>query len=78
MNEALMLVDDELRFIMGNPIALERVKKFGGSPPATGHAMEEYVPPEYWAGFRENISRAFLATNTRSSNSSSPTRRRAR
>jgi PAS domain S-box-containing protein len=59
MNEALMLVDDELRFIMGNPIALERVKKFGGSPPATGHAMEEYVPPEYWAGFRENISRAF-------------------
>ncbi|MBK6563268.1 PAS domain S-box protein [Candidatus Amarobacter glycogenicus] len=60
MNEALMLVDDELRFIMGNPIALERVKKFGGSPPETGNAMEEYIPPERWASFREYITRAFL------------------
>ena len=64
MNEALTLVDVERQFILGNPLSIERTRKFIGRTPETGHSMEEYVAPEHWRGFRHYHRRALNGERT--------------
>ncbi|MGE0599783.1 MAG: PAS domain S-box protein [Dehalococcoidia bacterium] len=53
MNESLILMDRDMRFIMANPLAIERTKAFTGKTPIAGGSMEDYVQPQHWDGLQQ-------------------------
>ncbi|MEO8539362.1 MAG: PAS domain S-box protein [bacterium] len=58
MNEGITLIDPDRRFILGNQIAVERMRLLSGNDPVAGGDMHEYVRPGDWDDFDDLHRRA--------------------
>lgn len=58
INEAITLIDPEMRFILGNELAVDRARAFTGNTPRAGGHMHEYVREEDWRTFDDLFLRA--------------------
>ena len=58
MNEALTLIDAEGRFILGNPLAVQRAAAVAGREPKPGDDMAQFVLPQHVPNFRAWLGRA--------------------
>ncbi|MGE3075334.1 MAG: PAS domain S-box protein [Dehalococcoidia bacterium] len=53
MNESLILMDRDMRFIMANPLAIARTRAFTGQTPVRGGSMKDYVQSQHWQGLQQ-------------------------
>ena len=58
INEGITLIDPEMRFILGNQLAIERAKLFVGREPQAGGPMSDYVREQDWENFSQFFARA--------------------
>lgn len=56
--EAIWLMDDQMRFVAANRVAIERARKLFRREPRLGDSMQHYVLPENWSGFQQNHASA--------------------
>jgi len=58
MNEAMMLIDPERRFILANPLAINRVRQLRQTEPVPGGDLQDYLLESNWSTFCELHAKA--------------------